>query len=142
MSTWERKYRESVAGITSPDILDEKILQRARQFKPHKTEKRWASGVASGCTAIAIVILLAHPAQYLGALTPTMQQESAAQNGGPHTSSATGGMDPWYELRTRVQAGAYVELCNLWRQQVHGSSRQELPRDLEKQARERCRVIR
>ncbi|SEA50263.1 hypothetical protein [Microbulbifer marinus] len=146
MSVWERQYRDAVASITSPVTLDDKILLQARQFKPVRSDNRWLSKAASSCAAIAVLVLLMHPAQYLGALTPGLQSTNGAQqhplrNWQHKPSQPAQGIDPWFELRSQVNAGSYIELCNQWRQQQRGSIREKLPRDLESKARAHCRLL-
>lgn len=146
MSVWERQYRDAAAKITSPGALDEKILQRARQFKPVKRDSnRVLSGVASGCTALAVVVLLIHPAQYLGALTPGQHStDSAGQTLNDWQSRRSGSVaasDPWFALRSEVKAGNYLALCRHWRRQQRGNASEQLPRDLENKAREHCRLL-
>ncbi len=142
MSIWERHYRDAVAGITSPGSLDEKILQQARLFKPPRGDNRWLSKAASGCAAIAVVVLLVHPAQYLGALTPNLRpaQQSPLTEWQQKNAPAKA-MDPWFALRSQVQAGSYVELCSQWRRQQRDSVSDKLPRDLEDKARVHCRLL-
>ncbi|WP_346839415.1 hypothetical protein [Microbulbifer sp. SAOS-129_SWC] len=147
MSIWENRYRDAVADIASPGALDEKILQQARQFKPRKQDKRWLSRTASSFTAVAIVVLLVHPAQYLGALTPKLSGAADASSGplanwNPATAKAsTPASDPWFELRSAVHAGNYLQLCQQWRKQQRGDRSERLPRDLETMAREHCRIL-
>ena len=146
MSEWERQYQQAIIGISSPERLDEQIMQSARRFKPVKQEGRWVSRAGSGCTAVAILALLIHPAQYLGALTPNLPQASGANNA-PQSDwqqRRDGSVRPggsWFALRSQVQAGNYVELCNHWRRQQSGSIDERLPRDLEEKAREHCRIL-
>ncbi|WP_193165877.1 hypothetical protein [Microbulbifer hainanensis] len=146
MSVWEHQYRDAVAEITSPGTLDEKILLQARQFKPVKQENRWLSKAAGSCAAVAVIVLLVHPAQYLGALTP--KQRGAQSN---ESSSLTNwqlqkplpatGTDPWFELRSEVQAGNYMRLCQQWRHEQRGITADKLPRDLANKARKHCRLL-
>lgn len=142
MSIWERQYRDAVAGITSPGSLDEKILQQARQFKPPRRDNRWLSKAASGCAALAVIVLLVHPAQYLGALTPALRpaQQSPLTDWRQKHAPAKD-VDPWFTLRSQVQAGSYIELCSQWRRQQRGSVSDRLPRDLEDKARLHCRLL-
>ncbi|MCX2779840.1 hypothetical protein [Microbulbifer thermotolerans] len=145
MNDWEHQYRNAVADITSPATLDEKILQRAKQFRPPQTENRWLSRAAGGCTALAVMILLVHPAQYLGALTPELRaakntQASPLHNWQPE-SAPQAAPDPWFDLRSQVQAGSYMELCRLWRRQQQGTLAERLPRDLENKAKTHCRLL-
>lgn len=146
MSVWERQYRDAVAGITSPVALDEKILQQARQMKPPLSENRWLSKAASSCAAVAILVLLMHPAQYLGALTPGLQVANDVQQnplrGWQHKiSPPTPATDPWFDLRSQVNAGSYIGLCSQWRKQQQGTTREKLPRDLENKALSHCRLL-
>lgn len=146
MSVWERQYRDAVAEITSPEILDDKILHQAREFKPIRPENRWLSKAASSCAAVAVVVLLIHPAQYLGALTPNTHPTTAAQ-GSPLSNwqqqrrDINAGADPWFDLRSQVNAGNYLALCQQWRRQQRGSIDEKLPRDLAAKAREHCRLL-
>jgi len=147
MSVWESQYRSAVAEITSPGALDEKILQQASQFKPHKLETRWLSRTASSFTAVAIIVLLVHPAQYLGALTPKLSGGQSAQssplaNWRPAAANpAPTAADPWFELRSEVRAGNYLHLCQQWREQQRGNQSERLPRELESLARQHCRLL-
>lgn len=146
MSVWEHQYRDAVAEITSPGSLDEKILQQARQFKPSRQENRWLSKAAGSCAAVAVVVLLIHPAQYLGALTPATHPAGAAQTSPlagwqyQRTDKITGS-DPWFALRSEVEAGDYMTLCQQWRRQQRGASDEKVPRDLATKAREHCRLL-
>jgi len=145
MSVWERQYRDAVAGIHSPGSLDEKILQQARRFKRPKGTNRWLSKAASSCAAVAVIVLLAHPAQYLGALTPDLRPAGGAQQSPQanwrHKRVPTEAADPWFDLRSQVRAGSFVELCSQWRRQQSGSTPDTLPRDLEDRARAHCRLL-
>lgn len=146
MSEWERQYQQAVISISSPTSLDEQILKTACRFKPIKQETRWVAHAGSGCTALAVLVLLIHPAQYLGALTPNQQPASGAHNTplSDWQQRGEGTVRPggsWFALRSQVQAGNYVELCNHWRRQQSGSIDQRLPRDLEEKAREHCRIL-
>ncbi|SHG00170.1 hypothetical protein SAMN04487965_3120 [Microbulbifer donghaiensis] len=146
MSVWERQYRDAAAGLTSPAALDDKILQQAQQLKPPLSENRWLSKAASSCAAVTVLVLLMHPAQYLGALTPGLQPAHGAQNNPLRNwqhkpSQPTPGNDPWFHLRSQVNAGSYIELCNQWRKQQQGSTSEKLPRDLESKARTHCRLL-
>ncbi|WP_323847270.1 hypothetical protein [Microbulbifer magnicolonia] len=146
MSVLEHQYREAVAGITSPGSLDEKILQYARQFKPARSDNLWLSKAASSGAAVAIVVLLIHPAQYLGALTPSLHPADASRqrpltNWQQEPTHPAPAVDPWFHLRSQVEAGSYVELCHVWRRQQRGSVSEKLPRDLESKARKHCRLL-
>lgn len=146
MSEWERQYQQAAISISSPSSLDEQIFQTARRFKPIKEENRWASRAGSGCTALAVLALLIHPAQYLGALTPNQHPANGSNNAplSDWQQRSDGTVRPggsWFALRSQVQAGNYVELCNHWRRQQSGSIDQRLPRDLEEKAREHCRIL-
>lgn len=139
MNSWEHEYREAVVEITSPATLDDRILQQARQFKPAKVKgnKRWLSALASSCAAMAVLILLAHPAQYLGALTPGPQLPDEHLHKPAQARSA----DHWYHLRIQVQTDSFEELCNQWRRQQRDSIAEKMPRDLERKARTHCRPL-
>lgn len=147
MSVWEHRYRDAAAEITSPGALDEKILLRARQFKPVRRESnRVLSGVASSCATLAVIVLLIHPAQYLGALTPSQRPADSAQasplmNWQQPGREPLAAADPWFALRSEVKAGNYRSLCQHWRRQQRGSTSEKLPRDLENEARDHCRIL-
>lgn len=131
--------------MVSPDCLDEKILQQARRYKPPKRDNRWLSRAVSSCAAAAVVILLAHPAQYLGALTPHGHAAGAQSDHlakwRRNSDRSQEKADPWYPLRSEVKAGNYIELCNRWRRQQRGSAGEKLPRDLRAKARDHCRLL-
>lgn len=145
MSAWEHHYRDAVAEIVSPDCLDEKILQQARRYKPPKKDHRWLSRAASSCAALAVVVLLAHPAQYLGALTPNGHAVDTQSDHMAKWRRSSDRLlektDSWYALRSEVKAGNYVNLCNQWRRQQRSSALEKLPRDLEASARSHCRLL-
>lgn len=143
MSVWERQYRDAAAEITSPGALDDRILQQARQFKPIKQDNnRVLSGVASSCAALAIVILLIHPAQYLGALSPAGSAQKSPLNGWQdRRQGPVAATDRWFSLRSEVKAGNYLGLCQQWRRQQRGTAGDRLPRDLEKEAQDHCRLL-
>ncbi|MFC6635175.1 hypothetical protein [Microbulbifer taiwanensis] len=118
----------------------------ARQFKPTKVENPWQSRAAGSCVAVAVILLLVHPAQYLGALTPGVHSANGTQKNpldGWHQSrpGSTQGGDPWFNLRSQVEAGSYIELCSQWRSQQRGSASDKLPRNLENKARAHCRLL-
>ncbi|AOS97487.1 hypothetical protein AUP74_02057 [Microbulbifer aggregans] len=149
MSVCERDYQLAAAVIESPSVLDEQILKRARSFKASRKNQPWVSKAASGCAALAIAVLLIHPAQYLGALTPagkstpgsTVGERSALVNWQDYAKEALAKTDPWYELRHTVESGSHVELCSQWREQQRGLSSKKLPGDLAREARSHCRIL-
>ncbi|WP_237065937.1 hypothetical protein [Microbulbifer guangxiensis] len=149
MSVCERDYQLAAAVIQSPAALDEKILKRARSFKPTRRNRPWVSRAASGFAAVAIAVLLIHPAQYLGALTPpghattpsAAVEETSLANWQEYAEEALAKADPWYELRQTVESGDHVALCSQWREQQRDISAEKLPRDLVREARSHCRLL-
>ena len=143
---WEKEYAAATGHITAPETLDQKVFAHARSYKPIKTESRTLSKAATGCSAIAIAILLLHPAQYLGALTPnpigsSQGSEDPRLKYRPKPAATQTQSDQWFNLRSEVKAGNYVSLCNHWRQQERASNSDKLPADLESQARQHCRIL-
>ncbi len=144
MSVWESQYRQAASQLVSPEHLDERIMQQARQYKPAPRTNRLASGAAGSFAAVAVMVLLIHPAQYLGALTPGGTQNSGPnplENWQPQPSSVGVQRDQWFGLRSEVRAGNYVSLCDHWRREQRGITDSPLPRDLARKARQHCRLL-
>lgn len=145
MSTWETHYRRAAARMVSPEELDDRILEQARRFTPVPGNSRIVSGTAGGFAAIAVLVLLVHPAQYLGALTPggaTDAQHDPLNNWQlEREEPVTVTRDPWLRLRSEVRAGNYVGLCEQWRKEQRRQAGESLPRDLLKEARAHCRLL-
>lgn len=143
---WEKEYVAAVGSITAPDALDQKVFEQARRYKPIKTANRTLSKAATGFSVFAIAVLLLHPAQYLGALTPNpigtgQGSEDPRLKYRPKPAATQIQTDRWFNLRSEVKAGNYVSLCNQWRQQQRASNSDNLPADLESQARQHCRIL-
>lgn len=143
---WEEEYKAAAYGMTAPNILDEEIFSRARSYKPIKTESRTLSKAASGFTAVAVAIVLFHPAQYLGALTPDQLGHSGTPADPqlkfqPQTPAAQARLDEWYNLRSESAAGNYLALCHQWRQQQNSTTIKKLPADLADEAQQHCRIL-
>ncbi|WP_295799764.1 hypothetical protein [uncultured Microbulbifer sp.] len=143
---WEKEYAAAAGNIVAPEALNQKVLTQARSYAPIKTENRALSRAASGFSAIAIAVILLHPAQYLGALTlnnsgNNQNAEDPALKFHPESVASQAQMDQWFNLRSEVNAGSYIALCNQWRQQQRTSVSDALPSDLETQAREHCRIL-
>ncbi|WP_020411365.1 hypothetical protein ACJJIG_14590 [Microbulbifer sp. SSSA007] len=148
MSNWEHQYREEVSAFTSPQQLDTQVLQQAKRLQPKKDIGRILSRASLGCATIAAILMLVHPAQHLGALTPRMTPENEspqpeleiARWQPPQIESETQ-EDPWQALRNQVTAGNYIALCQEWRLQQRTTAEQPLPRELRKFAQKRCRIL-
>ncbi|MFV8782068.1 hypothetical protein ACNKU7_06570 [Microbulbifer sp. SA54] len=143
---WEKEYISAVNGISAPGELDEKIFAQARKYKPVKRENRMLSKAASGFSAIAIAIVLLHPAQYLGALTPDQSSQQGSSPAAqvrfePELLAALEVPDQWYNLRSELEAGNYVSLCHQWRQEQRANTDAALPSDLAAKARQHCRIL-
>ncbi|KUJ81662.1 hypothetical protein AWR36_014190 [Microbulbifer flavimaris] len=149
MSVCERDYQLAAAAMQSPHTLDERVLQQARSFRATRQKYPWVSKAASGCAAFAIAVLLIHPAQYLGALTPsgtshpvtTSSEIKALASWQEYAGEALARTDPWFELRQTVKTGDHVALCSHWREQKRGTTAEKLPADLAQEARRHCRVL-
>jgi hypothetical protein len=139
MSNWECQYTKAAGGIFSPKTLDEKILQIARTYKMPRKKREIRRKAIGGFAAVGILVLLIHPAQYLGARTPSVTQTSQPQilvGEIPPTPNA------WRWIRANVKAGDYTELCARWRQQRQGGANADnFPRDLAAEARRHCRAL-
>lgn len=148
MSNWEHQYREEVSAFTSPQQLDTQVLQQARELQPKKDIGRMLSKASLGCATIAAILMLVHPAQHLGALTPGMTPDS--ENRQPTLEIAQWQppeiepepqIDPWQALRDQVTAGNFVALCQEWRGQQNTTGENSLPRELRRTAQKRCRIL-
>jgi len=147
---WEQEYRTAADRLHTPNALDEKILSHAKSYAPIKRQNRTLSKAASGFSALAVAIVLLHPAQYLGALTPA---QSGPDLFGQHTDTRsklnpalrqqkqTLQPDRWHSLRTEVRAGNLVPLCAQWRRQQQGAADSDLPKDLTAKAEQHCRIL-
>ncbi|MCQ3827822.1 hypothetical protein HXX02_00030 [Microbulbifer elongatus] len=151
---WETSYRRAVEELRAPAALDDKILAGIRGVKTLKParSRRQSGGLlskaASACSALAIVVVLLHPAQYIGAApggvalpegdhtTPRGLERYRAK---PATIKVN--TDPWHTLRTEVNAGSYMQLCAEWRRQKHSAAKASLPDDLVSKARQHCRIL-
>ena len=143
---WEKEYSAAASGITTPDALDQKVFAQARRYKPVRTENRTLSKAASGLSAVAIAVVLLHPAQYLGALTPkhtgdNRELEDLSLQFQPIMAEIAAQPDEWQELRDEVDAGNYVALCSQWRSLQLDSNEDVLPTALEAEARQHCRML-
>lgn len=145
MSTWEENYRQAASIMVSPEALDERILQQARTFRPPPGHSRIVSGTAGSFAAIAVLVLLIHPAQYLGALTPGGAADARHDPLNDwqlkREKPITVTRDPWVRLRSEIRSGNYVGLCEQWRKEQRGHAEKSLPRDLVKEARAHCRLL-
>ncbi|WP_241292405.1 hypothetical protein [Microbulbifer celer] len=147
---WEQDFRRATDAIGSPDALDERIFSLARTYAPIKKTSRITSKAASGLGALAIAVILLHPAQYLGALTPA---QAASDGFGSSVSSRERikrqvaqprGMpaaDKWHSLRAAIKAGNLAGLCAQWRRTQRGGSDEALPADLISKAQTHCRLL-
>ncbi|MEX2963084.1 hypothetical protein [Microbulbifer sp. TYP-18] len=139
MREWEKQYRAAVGNTRSPTCLDDQIFRMARRYKPVRQRNSWSTAAGNSIATMAVVAMLIHPAQYLGALTPAPPPGINSAN---RPWTGTEAVDHrWFALRSEVQAGNYIELCNQWRRQQRGSSENALPRDLEQKARLHCRIL-
>ncbi len=147
---WESSYRQARSQLRTPAPLETKILADIRAVKPiHPTARsssRLLSRAASGFSAVAIAIVLLHPAQYIGAApgqwTPQQSAEPAAlERYRPKPVAIEKNIDEWHSLRTEVKAGSYTELCAQWRRQQRGAATNTLPNDLASAARKHCRIL-
>lgn len=147
---WELSYRRASAQLQVPAQLDEKVLSNARTVQPIRKSGnqtgRFLSKVASGLSAIAIAIVLLHPAQYIGATPGQISSQNNSRELGLEryrekivTQRVTA--DAWHGLRTEVHAGNYMELCAQWRRQQRSTSEEALPSDLASKARQHCRIL-
>jgi len=147
---WELSYRRASGQLQAPTRLDEKVLSSARTIQPirngNSPSGRLLSKVASGFSAIAIAIVLLHPAQYIGATPGQISPNNSSRELGleryrkkPEAERAT--TDAWHALRTEVGAGNYMELCAQWRRQQRATDKEPLPADLASKARQHCRIL-
>lgn len=147
---WEKDFRVAVDVIGTTEAMDERILARARSYKPLKQQSRVTSKAASGLAALAIAVILLHPAQYLGALTPAQ----AASDGFASSTSTrqrlkkqvvqgqkTPTVDKWHSLRTEINAGNLAGLCAQWRREQRNAGQDMLPSDLAAKAKQHCRIL-
>lgn len=147
---WESSYRRAADKLHSPHSMDEKLLANARAIKPvrkiNSRNSRLLSKAASGFSAIAIVIALLHPAQYLGA-TPGQiapqgnNREQGLERYRPKPGSLRATAGGWHKLRAEVEAGSYIQLCAQWRRQQRSPAEEKLPADLQAKARQHCRLL-
>ena len=134
---WETSYRRAITNIRMPSDLDDKVQQGIRGVKPIRPirQPRQSNGLlskaASGFSAVALAVVLLHPAQYIGA-TPGQPEP---------VSLPVAAKDPWQALRNAVEAGNYRELCAEWRRQQRAEVDEELPSDLAARARQHCRIL-
>lgn len=147
---WESSYRRARDQLRTPAPLETKILADISAVKPiHTTDStgnRLLSRAASGFTAIAIAVVLLHPAQYIGAapgqLTPQQSTEPGTlERYRPKPAVNQMVTDEWHTLRTEVKAGNYAALCAQWRRQQRASGTDALPNDLASEARKHCRIL-
>ncbi|WGL16547.1 hypothetical protein PVT68_17515 [Microbulbifer bruguierae] len=146
---WQNDYRRAINTIRSPALLDEKVLAGIGKIQPVRAESakghRTLSKVASGFSAIAIAIVMLHPAQYIdaaqGQQAAPAEEKPGAEQYKPTLSLAPVNLDGWHILRAEVDAGNYVELCAQWRQQQRTTDVEPLPNDLKEQARGHCRIL-
>ncbi|WP_066963449.1 hypothetical protein [Microbulbifer sp. Q7] len=147
---WESFYHHDSGQLQVPASLDEKLLSSARAIKPRRpvnsTSSRLLSKAASGFGAIAIAIVLLHPAQYIGATPGQIGHQNNSRELGleryrtkPGNQAAR--QDTWHALRTEVKAGNYMELCAQWRRQQRSAGDNTLPADLASKARQHCRIL-
>ncbi|WP_043317046.1 hypothetical protein [Microbulbifer sp. HZ11] len=151
---WEVSYKRAIAEVRTPTALDEKVLERIRGVKalrpirPPQKHSGLLSKAASSFSALAIVVVLLHPAQYIGAAPGQIVPESA-QTGSrgleryrakPGTIVDTKS-DRWHALRTEVDAGSYTQLCAQWRREQRSNTSDSLPADLASKARQHCRIL-
>ncbi|WP_226645852.1 hypothetical protein [Microbulbifer variabilis] len=148
MSNWEHQYREEASAFTSPQQLDCEVLLQAKGYQPKKDIGRMLSGTSMSCALVTALLMLAHPAQHLGARTPTMTQNNEFQLSAQEIAQWQLPApepeiqdDPWQTLRNQVSAENYVALCQEWRQQQNNIAEQGLPRELRKAAQKRCRIL-
>lgn len=147
MSSWELQTSGAIAQLSSPEELDRRILHNARQFKPPKKDRRWMSRTLGSCTALAALLMLVHPAQYLsaksgfaGAAERDTELSGAQIHWQQDLREALRKADPWHTVRAEADARDYVSLCTHWRQQQAGEG-DSLPRDLAGKARSHCRTL-
>lgn len=147
---WESSYRQAVGQLQVPAPLDEKVLSSARAIKPTRKESnqtgRLLSKVASGFSAVAVAIVLLHPAQYLGATPEQISPQNNSRELGLERHRINRGKqalktDAWHALRTEVSAGNYMQLCAQWRRQQRSVAEEALPADLAGKARQHCRIL-
>ena len=147
---WESSYRHASDQLQSPTPLDEKVLSSARAIKPTRAVNdrtgRILSKAASGFSAIAIAIVLLHPAQYIGATPGQVSPQNNSRELGLEryrvkAAQQTLKTDAWHALRTEVSAGNYMELCAQWRRQQRAVGEEALPADLASKARQHCRIL-
>ncbi|WP_299593740.1 hypothetical protein [uncultured Microbulbifer sp.] len=147
---WEPTYRRASGQLHTPAPLDEKVLSKARAVQPTRKfdgpTGRLLSKAASGFSAIAIAIVLLHPAQYIGATPGQISPQNNSRELGLERYRAKmeqqqAKTDTWYNLRTEVNAGNYLSLCAQWRQQQRASGDKPLPSDLAAKARQHCRIL-
>ncbi|MFS1526119.1 hypothetical protein ACL7TT_18780 [Microbulbifer sp. 2304DJ12-6] len=148
MSNWERQYREEVSALASPQQLDVQILQQAKHYQHKKDIGRLLSKVSLSGTATVVLLLLVHPVQLLGALTPGKIPEGEAQAFIPAIPQwqapvlpAIPKEDPWLPLHNQVAAGNYIALCREWRTHSKTPSGAPLPRELRRRAQKHCRIL-
>lgn len=147
---WESSYRQAAGQLQAPAPLNEKVLSSARAIKPTREVKhrtgRLLSKVASGFSAVAIAIVLLHPAQYIGATPEQISPQNNSRELGLERHRIDMGKrtlkaDTWHTLRTEVTAGNYMQLCAQWRRQQRSVDEEALPADLATKARQHCRIL-
>lgn len=147
---WEHAYRRAREQLRTPEPLETKILADLRAIKPiqpaNRKANRLLSRVASAFTAVAIAIVLLHPAQYIGATPGQLIPRQGGETGGlerfrPKALATQTGMDTWHSLRIEVKAGNYMTLCAQWRRQQAAAATDVLPDDLAAEARKHCRIL-
>lgn len=147
---WESSYRHASGQLKPPALLDERVLSSARAIKPNGEGKgrtgRMLSKAASGFSAIAIAIVLLHPAQYIGATPGQIGPQNNSRELGLERYRAKPGKqqaqtDAWHALRSEVNAGNYMALCAQWRRDQRAAGEDKLPPDLAGKARQHCRIL-
>lgn len=147
---WESSYRRAREQLRTPKPLETKILADISAMKPihpaNRKANRLLSRAASGFSAVAIAIVLLHPAQYIGATPGQLSPRPGGEASGleryrPKSAATQITTDSWHALRTEVKAGNYMELCAQWRRQQSAPGTDTLPNDLFTEARKHCRIL-
>lgn len=147
---WEQAYRRAREQLRTPEPLETKILAGMRAVKPipnsNRRTSRLLSRTASGFTAVAIAVVLLHPAQYLGAtpdqrISPQISEAARGERFRQKSVAVKAATDSWQPLRIEVNAGNYMQLCAHWRRQQGAATTEVLPDDLAAEARKHCRIL-
>ncbi|MCO1335586.1 hypothetical protein MO867_14700 [Microbulbifer sp. OS29] len=146
MNNWEHQYYKEAEALASPPQLDDEVFKTAQTYKPKANLNHLVSRATVSCSVVIAILLLVHPAQYLGALThqvsaSDLMHEPVLRDWKDTAAPSIPKEDPWLKLRNQIHEGEYVALCHYWRAEQKSVDSNPLPQELRKSAKRHCRIL-